>query len=137
MTWNIFERSPHSMCSQVSNNEHATSHHLTRLNVEFADLIATCKKWLCCYLAFVDLLKFHLSFHCSQEKQTVYLYRLKRRVQGNCSLNQTARGRRRGQRRGKRKLQKRKRWLQNRRQMMRNSNLGRCMTVEKCHYVLL
>ena len=30
------------MCGQVSNNEHATSHYLTRLNVEFADLIATC-----------------------------------------------------------------------------------------------
>ena len=30
------------MCSQLSNTVHATSHHLTRLNVEFADLIATC-----------------------------------------------------------------------------------------------
>ena len=30
------------MCGQVSNNEHATSHHLTRLNVEFAGLIAMC-----------------------------------------------------------------------------------------------
>ena len=36
-----FDRTPRSMCSQVSNNEHATSHHLTRLNVEFAYLIAT------------------------------------------------------------------------------------------------
>ena len=40
-----FDRTPHSMCGQVSNNEHATSHHLTRLNVEFADLIATCNIW--------------------------------------------------------------------------------------------
>ena len=30
------------MYGQLSNNEQATSHHLTRLNVEFADLIATC-----------------------------------------------------------------------------------------------
>ena len=37
-----FDRIPRSMCGQVSNNEHVTSHHLTRLNVEFADLIATC-----------------------------------------------------------------------------------------------
>ena len=38
-----FDRTPRNRCGQVSNNEHATSHHLTRLNVEFADLIATCK----------------------------------------------------------------------------------------------
>ena len=37
-----FDRTPRSMCGQVPNNEHATSHHLTRLNAEFADLIATC-----------------------------------------------------------------------------------------------
>ena len=30
------------MCGQVSNNEYATSNHQTRLNVEFADLTATC-----------------------------------------------------------------------------------------------
>ena len=39
-----FDRTPRSMCGHVSNNEHATSHHLTRLNVESADLIATCNK---------------------------------------------------------------------------------------------
>ena len=30
------------MCGHVSNNEHAKSHHITRLNFEFADLIASC-----------------------------------------------------------------------------------------------
>ena len=33
------------MCGQVSKNEHATFHHLTRLNVESAYLIATCNNW--------------------------------------------------------------------------------------------
>ena len=43
----IFDRTLISMCNQVSNNEHATPRHLTRLNVEFADLIATCNKYIC------------------------------------------------------------------------------------------
>ena len=41
-----FDRTPRGMYDQVSNNEHAMSHHLTRLNVEFVDLIATCNIFL-------------------------------------------------------------------------------------------
>ena len=42
--WNVssFEPLAAGAVMQVSNNEHATSHHLTRPNVKFADLIATC-----------------------------------------------------------------------------------------------
>ena len=42
-----FGRTPCSRCSQVSNAVHMTSHHLTRMNVEFASLIATYNTILC------------------------------------------------------------------------------------------
>ena len=35
-----FYRTPRSRCSQVSNDVHVTSQHLTRLNVEFENFIA-------------------------------------------------------------------------------------------------
>ena len=55
-----FNRTPRSMYGQVSNNEHVTPHHLTRLNVEFADLIATCNKDMS-----------HFNFHDGQMKKTI------------------------------------------------------------------
>ena len=48
-----FDRTPRSMCGQVSNNEHTTSHDLTRLNVEFEDLIAACNRLYCFWFCWV------------------------------------------------------------------------------------
>ena len=53
------------MCSQMSNNVHATCNHLTLLNVEFEDLIATCNTLYENLKEFVKayLLTFHVLCH--------------------------------------------------------------------------
>ena len=60
--WNvrIFDRTPRSRCNQVSNNVHATFHQQTRLNVEIADLIATC------YL--IDIFHLRRVWHYSRKR---------------------------------------------------------------------
>ena len=44
---------------------HATSHHLTRLNVEFADLIATCNKFLVCSFIYNNIILGRCDIQCS------------------------------------------------------------------------